>query len=72
MSIKNGQGGGGGGGGSERERADLGAFRTCVRFALVWFCPFPLGVWEGLRFVIVALPGLFRYPRPLFFLEVSK
>ena len=23
--------------------------------------PFPLGVWEGLRFVIVALPGLFSY-----------
>ena len=23
---------------------------------------FPLGVWEGLRFVIVALPGLFSYP----------
>ena len=34
-----------------------------VRFALVWFCLFhlPLGVWEGLRFVIVALPGLFSY-----------
>ena len=46
---------------------------TFVRFALVFFfCfffffffvflllfPFPLGVWEGLRFVIVALPGLF-------------
>ena len=23
--------------------------------------PFPLGVWEGLRFVIVALPGPFSY-----------
>ena len=23
--------------------------------------PPPLGVWEGLRFVIVALPGLFSY-----------
>ena len=23
--------------------------------------PLPLGVWEGLRFVIVALPGLFSY-----------
>ena len=46
------------------ERASLGAFRTFVRFALVWFClfPLPLGVWEGLRFVIVALPGLFSYP----------
>ena len=43
------------------ERANLSAFRTFVRFALVWFCLFPLslGVWEVLRFVIVALPGLF-------------
>ena len=40
------------------ERANLSAFRTFVRFVLVWF-PLPLGVWEGLRFVIVALPGLF-------------
>ena len=41
----------------------LGAFRRFVRFALVWFClfPLPLGVWKGLRFVIVALPGLFSY-----------
>ena len=46
------------------ERANLSAFRTFVRFALVWFClfPLPLGVWEELRFVIVALPGLFSYP----------
>ena len=45
------------------ERANLSAFRTFVRFALVSFClfPFPLGVWEGLRRVIVALPGLFSY-----------
>ena len=45
------------------ERANLSAFRTFVRFALVWFClfPLPLGVWEGLRFVIVALPGFFSY-----------
>ena len=43
------------------ERANLSAFRTFVRFALVWFClfPLPLDVWEGLRFVIVALLGLF-------------
>ena len=43
------------------ERANLSAFRAFVRFVLVWFCrlPLPLGVWEGLRFVIVALPGLF-------------
>ena len=40
-------------------RANLGAF-TFVGFALVWFCLFslPLGVWEGLPLVNVALPGL--------------
>ena len=45
------------------ERANLSAFRTFVRFELVHICrfPLPLGVWEGLRFVIVALPGLFTY-----------
>ena len=43
------------------ERANLSAFRTFVRFALVWFCLFPLGVWEGLQLVIMALPGLFSY-----------
>ena len=45
------------------ERANLSAFRTFVRFVLDWFCrfPLPLGIWEGLRFVIVALPGLFSY-----------
>ena len=49
------------------ERANLGVFRTFVRFVFVWICRFPLspGIWEGLRFVIVALPGLFSY---LFFL----
>ena len=38
------------------KRANLGAFRA---FVLAWFCrfPLPLGVWEWLRFVIVALPG---------------
>ena len=43
------------------EIANLSAFRTFVRFVLIWICRFPLtlGVWEGLRFVIVALPGLF-------------
>ena len=42
------------------ERANLSAFRTFVRFVLVWIrrFPLPLGVWKGLRFVIVALPGL--------------
>ena len=27
---------------------------------LVWFCLLP-GIWEGLRFIMVALPGLFSY-----------
>ena len=45
------------------ERANLSAFRTFVLFVLVWIYrfPLPLGVWEGLRFVVVALPGLFSY-----------
>ena len=45
------------------EVAGLDVFCTFVRFVLVWICRFPLppGVWEGLRFVIVALPGLFSY-----------
>ena len=53
------------------KRANLSDFRTFVRFALVWFClfPLPLDVWEGLRLVIVALPGLFSY---LFFLINCK
>ena len=51
------------------ERANLSAFRTFVRFVLVWICrfPLPLGVWERLRFVIVALPGLFSYLFILFY-----
>ena len=50
------------------ERANLSAFRNCVRFVFVWFYrfPLPLDVWEGLRFVIVALPGLFSYLYLLF------
>ena len=45
------------------ERAHLSVFQTFIRFVLVWICRFslPLSVWEGLRFVIVALPGLFSY-----------
>ena len=45
------------------ERANLSAFRTFVRFALVWFClfSFPLDVLEGLQFMIVAHPGLLSY-----------
>ena len=36
-------------------------FSLCLLGA--WICrfPLPLGVWEVLRFVIVALPGLFSY-----------
>ena len=51
------------------ERANLSAFRTFVRFLFVWICrfPLPLGVWEALWFVIVALPGVFSY---FFFLIV--
>ena len=32
------------------ERANLSVFRAFVRFALVWFClfPLPLCVWDGL------------------------
>ena len=43
------------------DRANFSAFCMFVRFALVWFFlfPLPLGVWEGLRFVIVALLGHF-------------
>ena len=46
------------------EKANFSAFPTFIRFVLVWICqfPLPLGLWEGLRFVIVALPGLFPYP----------
>ena len=47
----------------KRDRAYLSAFRTFVRFVVVWICwfPLPLRVWKGLRFVIVALPGFFSY-----------
>ena len=50
-------------------RANLSAFRTFVRFVLVWICryPFPLDVWEGLQFVIVALPD---FSLTLFFSSV--
>ena len=41
----------------------LSAFRRFVPFVLALFClfPIPLGVWEVLRFVIVALPWTFLY-----------
>ena len=59
------------------ERANLSDFHMFVRFVLFWFClfPLPLGFWEGLLFVIVALPGLFSYlflhvcPGKIFILE---
>ena len=40
------------------ERDNLVLF---VRLFDLRLFPLPLGVWEGLRFVIVALPGLFSY-----------
>ena len=45
-------------------------FVRFFQFVLVSICrfPLPLGVWEGLRFVIVALPGFFSY---LFFFMLS-
>ena len=45
------------------ERANVSAFRTFVRFALVWLCLFslPLRGWDGLRLVIVTRPRLFSY-----------
>ena len=49
------------------ERANLSAFRTFVRFVLVWICrfPLPLGVGGGGVGVAAvcdcALPGLFSY-----------
>ena len=47
----------------KEERANLSAFHMFVRFVHVWFCwfPLPLGVWEGLQFVSVALPGLLSF-----------
>ena len=44
-----------------KERANLSTFHAFVRFALVWVCRLSLGVWEGLRLVIVTHPGLFAY-----------
>ena len=41
----------------------------CFSVLLLLQFPLPLGVWEGLRFVTVALPGLFSY---LFFFYFSK
>ena len=56
------------------ERANLSVFRTFVRFVLVWICRFslPVCVWEGLRLVIVALPGLFSYLFFFFFYSTDR
>ena len=45
------------------ERGSFGAFRTffSICACLVLSVSSFLGVWEGLRFVIMALPGLFSY-----------
>ena len=45
----------------DADRVNLSVFSTFVRFAFVLFSlfPLPLGAWEGLRLVIVALPELF-------------
>ena len=53
------------------ERANVSAFRTFNRFALLWFCLFsiPLYVWEGLWLVIVAFPRLYFY---LIFIVLDK
>ena len=57
-----------------KERANLSVFHISDQIVLVWICrfPVPLDVWEGLRFVILALPGLFPYLFFLFFFFFSK
>ena len=56
------------------EKANVNAFRTFIRFALVSFClfPLPLCVWEGLRIVLVALPGFFSYGFFFFFFRIYQ
>ena len=50
------------------ERANLSAFRTFVRFVLVWICRFlhPLGVWEGLRFAVCDCGSPWTFLLPFF------
>ena len=45
------------------KRANLSAFRTFDRFVLVWICrfPLPLGVWEGLHFVVLDISLTFSF-----------
>ena len=47
-----------------RERASVGAFCTFVRFALVWFClfPLPLGVLEAAAVCDCGTPWTFLLP----------
>ena len=42
------------------KRELISAYRTFVRFVLVWICrfPLPLGVWEGLRFAVLERANL--------------
>ena len=57
--------------GLEKRELTLVLFVRLFDLCLFGFVGFflPLGVWERLRFVIVALPGLFSY---LFFIRVIK
>ena len=41
----------------------------CLQLGKTCWFPLPLGIWEGLRFVIVALPGIFSY---LFLLSLQQ
>ena len=56
------------------ESANPSALRMFDRFVLVWTCwfPLPLDVWEGLRFVIGALPELFSYLSWSSFLKIVR
>ena len=55
------------------ERANCSAFRTFVRFVLVWIFrfPLPLNVWEGLRFVALLDFSLIFFFKFLFSLQFS-
>ena len=46
------------------ERANLSAFRTFVRFVLVWICRFPLslGVWKKAAVCDCGTPWIFLLP----------
>ena len=52
----------------EKRELILGFFRTFVRFALVWFClfPLPIGVWIGVAVCDCGTPWTFLLPLFLF------